>query len=258
MNYLLIDAGNSRLKLSIIDVKTFSEVLFKQFSYTNLYEDLTNSLSDFDVSHVLISNVNNTMISHIISDACLCLWDLEPYIVVTEQNKYGINTLYTNARLLGSDRWLALIAAKPIIPKPVCVVDCGSAVTIDVLTEDATHIGGFITPGINMSRHSLGVNTSNLPFVSHNSIKDKQNSSFLAINTHDAIYAGTLFQLVSYIENIITEIKNEICNDIECIITGGDAIILQKLISHHLVYREKLVLDGLNIVAKDIFLKDLL
>ena len=258
MAYILIDAGNSCLKLSVVEHTSYTEQYFTILDYANLYEDFIDQLSEFVISHVVVSNVNNSMVSHIICDASLFLWQVEPTIVISEQNKYGISTLYTNPRLLGSDRWLALIAAFSSTPKALCVIDCGSAVTIDVLTDKGLHLGGFITPGLNMSRTTLGLNTSNLPQITTESAHLNNSSTFLASNTYDAIIAGSLYQLSAYVEHIITEIKNTISENIECIITGGDAIIVQKLVTHHLVYREKLVLDGLNIVAKDLISRNIL
>lgn len=252
MSYILIDAGNSCLKLSVIEHTFHTEQYFTILDYSKLYEDFIEQLSDFSITHVIVSNVNNPMISHIICDASLSLWQVEASIIISEQDKYGISTLYTNPRLLGSDRWLALIAAYAGYSKALCVIDCGSAVTIDVLNDEGLHLGGFITPGLNMSRNTLGLNTSNLPHITSESSGFDNSSSFLAINTYDAIIAGSLYQLSAYVEHIISEIKNTISDNIECIITGGDAIIVQKLVSHHLVYHEKLVLDGLNIVAKDL------
>lgn len=258
MKYLLIDAGNSFLKLSVMDHASELEVHYAVLDYNNLYDDFSEQLSDYTISNVILSNVSYPMVSHIISDVSSLLWNIQPHIVITEQNKYGVTTRYTNPRLLGSDRWLALIAARPETNNAVCVIDCGSAVTIDVLSKDNLHLGGFITPGLKLSRKTLGQNTGNIPLMENNSSQIENNFGFLATNTFDAITAGTLYQLSAYVEHIITEIKNEVCDNIECIITGGDAIIVQKLSSHHFVYREKLVLDGLNIVAKDLFFKDTL
>ena len=256
MSYILIDAGNSSLKLSVLDSADNLEIYFTILDYSDLYHNLIEQLSEFIVSNVIISNVNKAMVSHIVTDVSLLLWNVVPYQVVTQQNKYGISTRYSNPRLLGCDRWLALIAARAEFQKAICVVDCGTAVTIDVLTEEGMHIGGFITPGLDMSRNALGYHTNNLPLILRDEHIINDSSSFLANNTQDAIIGGTLYQLSAYLERVVAEIKQEVGNNIECIITGGDAVILQELISHHFSYREKLVLDGLAIIARDLFTKE--
>lgn len=254
MSYILIDAGNSCLKLAILDELDSPEMNVTILGYDDLYNNITAEISNCIISGVVVSNVSNPVIFHTICDVVYNLSRLEPYQVVVQQDKYNISTRYKNPRLLGSDRWLALIAARAEFSRSLCVIDCGTAVTIDALSEDGMHIGGFITPGLKTSRDSLGLNTNNLPFVKN----PAENSSFLAITTQDAILGGTLYQLSAYIDRMVTEIKYELGENIECIITGGDANLVQGLSSHCFHYREKLVFDGLRIITKDLFVKELI
>jgi len=261
VSYLLIDAGNSCLKLAILDEFDCSEFSYNVLDYNNLYDDLYAMVSNCVVSGVVVCNVSNSDVFHIISDVVYNLWRIEPHQIFVQQNKFGLSTRYNNPGLLGADRWVALIAARAEFNKTLCVVDCGTAVTIDVVSEDGMHIGGLITPGLNTARDSLGLKTNNLPFVENTHVDKKPENnnnkpSFLAITTQDAILGGTLYQLSAYIERIVTEIKQEFGENTECIITGGDAEQIQALILHHFHYRETLVLEGLKIVAKDLFDKD--
>ncbi len=247
MTYILLDAGNSYLKLAKIEQDAEKITEIERFSYDHLKHELTHYLQDQFVSAAVLSNVNNLNISHTIIDVLHKLWQIEPHQLVVEQGKYGLFTRYDNPRLLGSDRWAALIAAKNEFDCNVCIIDCGSAVTIDVLTDRGIHLGGLITPGISMSRNALGISASQLPLV----VSEKDpDSSFLAINTRDAILGGTLYQISAYIERIVTEIKAEFNDNVECIITGGDSIMFQSLSMHHFHHREALVLEGLRIVAQ--------
>lgn len=258
MSYILIDAGNSCLKLAIVDDLNHSEINYSIIDYGNLYTELITELNDYIASGVVVCNVNNPVVFHIISDVVYTLWRIEPHQVIVQQDKYGVSTRYLNPRLLGSDRWLALIAAREEFKNTLCVVDCGTAVTIDVVTADGMHIGGLITPGLKTARDSLGLKANNLPLVENNTENNNNKSSFLAITTQEAILGGTLYQLSSYIERIVTEIKEEFGENTQCIITGGDACQIQALTLHDFHYRETLVLDGLKIVARDLFDKECL
>ena len=265
MSYILIDAGNSCLKLAIVKNLDDSDIYYSVLDYNNLYDELVQEFSDTVASGVIVCNVNNPVIFHIISDVTYSLWRIDPHQVIVQQNTYGLSTRYNNPRLLGSDRWAALIAARHEFNTTVCVIDCGTAVTIDLVSEDGMHLGGLITPGLKTSRDSLGLKTGNLPFVDSylqdsyiekRSENNNNKSSFLAISTQDAILGGTLYQLSAYIERIVTEIKQEFGEDIECVITGGDAEQMQALTLHHFHHRETLVLEGLRIVARDLFDKE--
>ena len=57
---------------------------------------------------------------------------------------------------LGVDRWLALLAAHRHAPtEPLMVLDCGSAITLDLLVVGGRHLGGYIVPGLALMRSSL-------------------------------------------------------------------------------------------------------
>ncbi len=256
MSYILIDAGNSCLKIAVIDRLDQSDFDYDVLDYTCLYDDLLELLSDQQPSNVLVCNVNNPIMFNIISDVFYKLFRLEVCLISVEQDKYGISTRYSNPRLLGCDRWIAMIAARKEFNKTLIVVDCGTAVTIDVVSTSGMHLGGLITPGITTARNSLGLQANNLPPVENIDENINNESSFLAINTQDAILGGTLYQLTAYIERVVSEIKLEFGEDTECIITGGDAHEIQALAYHHFHHRETLVLDGLQIVAREMFNKD--
>lgn len=256
VSYVLIDAGNSCLKISTIENLSNSDMDFHVINYPNLYDDLFNFLFNTKPSNVLVSNVGNPVTFKIISEVVYKLWHIEPNLVNVMQNKYGLSTRYTDPKALGVDRWIAMIAARHEFKTKLCVIDCGTAVTIDVVSDAGMHLGGLITPGITMSRHSLDLKTNNLPLVENINENINNESALLAINTRDAILGGTLYQISAYIERIISEIKQEFGQDIECVITGGDAGKIQSLIYHHFHYRQTLILDGLRVMAQDIFNKD--
>lgn len=48
---------------------------------------------------------------------------------------------------LGADRWAALLGARAFSPAPACVVDIGTALTVDFLDAGGRHHGGYIAPG---------------------------------------------------------------------------------------------------------------
>ena len=261
MSYILIDAGNSCLKLSILDKIDNSDIYYTVLDYSNLYNDLIAEIQNDVVSDVVVSNVNNPVIFHTIADVVYQLWRIQPRQVIVQQDSYGISTRYNNPRLLGSDRWLALIAARAEFKKAICVVDCGTAVTIDVVSGEGMHIGGLITPGLKTSRDALGLKANNLPLVENTHVEKRSEnnnnkSSFLATTTQDAILGGTLYQISAYIERIVSEIMQEFGENTECIITGGDAEQIQSLTLHQFHYRETLVLEGLRIVARDLLDKE--
>ena len=63
---------------------------------------------------------------------------------------------YADAAALGVDRWLALIAARALMPNSPCLLaSAGSALTLDFLRADGQHLGGFIVAGRRMQLQAL-------------------------------------------------------------------------------------------------------
>lgn len=74
----------------------------------------------------------------------------------------GVVSAYTNPGKLGADRWSALIGAHAMGRKNYCIVDAGSTVTMDLLRADGRHLGGYISPGREMSLAAMAEGTAEL------------------------------------------------------------------------------------------------
>ena len=65
-------------------------------------------------------------------------WQLDVENVVVRASGFGVRNGYQEPHSLGVDRWLAMIAAFAEIGGPCCIADCGTAVTIDLVTAVPT------------------------------------------------------------------------------------------------------------------------
>ena len=128
----------------------------------------------------------------------------------------------------------------------LCIIDCGSAVTIDVLAGDGEHQGGLIIPGLGLMRDSL---TEKIQTDAN--VRTESTISLLARDTWSAISGGTLYTLVAAIDRITTDLRNEMKANLICIITGGDAKDLLPLLSGEYIFRPNLVLEGLAVIANE-------
>jgi len=72
-----------------------------------------------------------------------------------EQHCAGVTCAYRDVARLGVDRWLAVLAAYQRDPRAALIVDCGSAVTLDLVDNAGQHLGGYILPGLNLMRRAL-------------------------------------------------------------------------------------------------------
>ncbi|HMU66187.1 MAG TPA: type III pantothenate kinase [Cellvibrionaceae bacterium] len=67
----------------------------------------------------------------------------------------GLINGYAEPSRLGVDRWLALLAARQHRGGDLVVVDAGTAITLDLVRADGTHLGGYILPGVARQAQSL-------------------------------------------------------------------------------------------------------
>jgi type III pantothenate kinase len=72
-----------------------------------------------------------------------------------------------SAETAGADRALAVAAAIEMLPKggPGLVVSCGTALTIERITDDGTWQGGIIAPGLGLAARALHLLTAQLPMI---------------------------------------------------------------------------------------------
>jgi type III pantothenate kinase len=68
---------------------------------------------------------------------------------------------------LGMDRLVNACSARLLYPnKALLIVDCGTATTFDLVSQEGVYLGGAITPGLTTFMESLSLKTARLPNVS--------------------------------------------------------------------------------------------
>ena len=69
---------------------------------------------------------------------------------------------YEDIAQLGVDRWAAIVGAYTHFGSAVCIVDAGTAVTVDLVRDGGRHLGGLIVPGLQLMRSSLEQDTEDI------------------------------------------------------------------------------------------------
>ncbi|MCK5876669.1 MAG: type III pantothenate kinase, partial [Candidatus Marithrix sp.] len=185
-------------------------------------------------------NVAGPQIEDIITNWTIKYWLCKPHFVKTNKYECGVKNGYKNPKQLGVDRWLALIGAHGLkTGTNLCILDCGSAITIDILTANGQHLGGVITPGLRMMQTALAQNTYELTDCNRTLIKFS-----LANETGDGIILGTSYAVLGLLEHVMRELDEQP----ELILTGGDAIAIEPFLSRNYQYIPDLVLQGLKTV----------
>jgi len=170
-------------------------------------------------------------------------WAIGIELVAALAEGFGVINGYDEPQRLGVDRWLAIIAARSKTDGAFCVVDCGTAVTIDIVDEYGSHQGGLIIPGLRMMYESLGSGTNKIGTALGGKIRP------LTTNTEDALASGSLIAIVALVERVVAEAGRELESPIDCLLTGGDAACLSPYFSIPVRCEDELVLRGLMLVS---------
>jgi len=217
-SFVYLDIGNSNTKWKYKE--TYFELPTSQFKLDKLPKS----------SKIWLSNVSRDFF----------IDDFSNIFVVESQRKYkSLTNSYKEPKLLGSDRWLAMIASYEKSNKSSFItIDIGSAMTIDVVDSLGNHQGGLIFPGLQKIRQSF----DNFP------LSDCNNIHILGDSTQEAWTIGTLALVVNSINLKVNQLMSEFI-DARIFITGGGFMEVKKLLNFPYVYQKNLVLDGLEFFA---------
>jgi type III pantothenate kinase len=244
---MLIDAGNSRVKWAWLRDDSLDEAGSALHAHGAFF-DLAASIwtQNKRPIRVVVSNVAGDEFAKRLTALVENCWRLQSEFIVPRDAAFGITNSYDDASKLGADRWAALIAAHHSHPGTSCIVDCGTAITIDAITASGKHLGGLILPGFMTMQDALSSNTHGLPYTINNQMVDMVP---LAQDTDNAIISGSLYAVTAAIDRIVADISATL--EIETkIITGGDASRLMPLLATQYHLEPNLVLQGLAIIAR--------
>jgi len=153
---------------------------------------------------------------------------------------------YETPETLGKDRIAAAAGAADLFPgRNIVAIDAGTALTIDLITDKGFFAGGNISPGLRMRFSALHQQTFSLP-----EIEPSEEVPLIGKNTREAILAGVVNGLIYEIDNSINSLKNKY-NDLQVIMTGGDAPYLSGRLKNTIFVEENLVLNGLNAILRN-------
>lgn len=236
MKRLLIDAGNTRIKLASVSDGRWSPV---RTVPTGDAGQLAGCL-DGGAQQVWVSNVAGDEVGRAISAACAAA-HLTPRFIASAAQQCGVRNGYQQAETLGCDRWAALIAAWHRLGRKCLVVSCGTATTVDALSAQGEFVGGLILPGVElMQRCLIGAAAQLTPGGGQ--------YAALPCNTADALLSGAIQASCGAIQRQHAVLG---VADAPVLLTGGAAQVLQPHLQLPVQMVDNLALQGLLIIAQE-------
>jgi type III pantothenate kinase len=254
---LLIDAGNSRVKWSLIaDDGTAPGGAFEHeradAAETAVPAEWSALPKPLDA---WISNVAGDAVARRIDRLIDARWPGLPRTTIRAQARQcGVTNCYEEPSALGSDRWAGLIGARAAFPgENLLIATFGTATTLEALRADGTFTGGLIAPGWSLMMHSLGTHTAQLPTLNADSARralDAARSAF-ATDTRTALSSGCLLAQAGLIERAWQDLRAGWQADVRLVLGGGAASEIAGVLRVPHTRHDSLVLSGLALIARE-------
>ena len=241
---LLLDIGNTRIKWAWWDgsgLRDDGDI----FHLDQSGERIMAFLDGFATvpAAVLAANVAGPSMATALADGVERRWRLPVQFAASQPESGGVRNGYEDYRQLGVDRWLAIVAAYRHVGGPVCVVDAGTAVTVDQVDGAGRHWGGLIVPSARLMERALDQDTGDIRRLREWTTGGSMGGN-VARSTNDAIRVGSHLAITCLIERCV-EILRQDCGEASLVITGGDAEVFLDRLGETAEHRPLLVLEGL-------------
>ena len=175
--------------------------------------------SNHSPTRVRLASVAKLQQESAISEWSRHAWGVEVEVARTTAQAAGVSNSYDDPGRMGIDRWLAMIAAYNFHQGACCVVDCGSAITIDYVDSKGVHLGGYIMPGKRLMRQGLLSNTQRILVDGR---KEGWGNCSPGIGTDQSVEHGVCLLLTSLAERVSRDYRSILGDQSQLVIAGGD------------------------------------
>jgi type III pantothenate kinase len=218
---LLLDMGNTRIKagrMAAGRVEALGSLPTSRLAEPGWLPDL--GVEAGAIRRVAVASVAGERRDAALAEALSAARMPAPEFARVRRTACGVTCAYPEPQRLGVDRWVALLGARALTRRPVCVADAGSALTVDALDGEGRHLGGLISPGLPMMRAALLEGTGNLAEFYRNS-RDVSGPLFAA-DTRPAIDRGVREAAAGLVDRALRSLAAHTGEPPDLIVTGGD------------------------------------
>lgn len=234
--YLVVDAGNTRIKAAVFNGEEISEI--HHFANTEL-QQLKSFLIDIRYHEAILSSVRSP------KETQWMLQLMPGAKLFRIQAKLPIQLEYETPETLGADRLANAIAAFHIAHGNSLVIDVGTCIKFDFVDQNGRYQGGSISPGIQLRYKSMNSFTAALPLINIT-----EPAKLIGKSTVDCMHSGVIGGIQAEINQFILNYKT-VYQDLSIFVTGGDAQHFDFESKNSIFVNENLTLFGLYITLKE-------
>jgi type III pantothenate kinase len=147
----------------------------------------------------------------------------QPVFFIGPGTRTGVSIKYENPREVGADRVVNAAAGFALYGGPLIIVDFGTAITFDVISDKGEYLGGVIAPGVGISCEALFARAARLPRVDL-----VAPPAVIGRNTVQSMQSGIVLGFAGLVDEIVRRIKAELKEDPSVVATGGLAELIAR------------------------------
>ncbi len=235
---LILDIGNTLAKIAVYENNRKIDVV--RVPHNDLQSQVDKIIATYNPKKAIVSNVSNLPID--LSGKGISVLEF------SHQTNLPVTINYKTPQTLGLDRIALACGAKFHQQKGnLLIIDAGTCITYDFVSNANEYIGGAISPGLNIRLKAMHHFTGKLPTTEFSEQLDEP--AFIGKSTKECLLSGAFWGMVMEINGNISRYTQQF-DEVYVFLTGGDANKFEKHVKNRIFANPFLLLDGLNYILE--------